>query len=32
VLLAMPVLISFTMRRHPRETGAAGLPQPTPAE
>jgi multidrug efflux pump subunit AcrB len=32
VLLAMPVLISFTMRRHPRETGAAGVPQPTPAE
>jgi len=26
------VLISFTMRRHPRETGAAGVPQPTPAE
>jgi CzcA family heavy metal efflux pump len=32
VLLAMPVLISFTMRRQPRETGAAGVPQPTPAE
>jgi len=32
VLLAMPVLISFTMRRRPRETGAAGVPQPTPAE
>jgi multidrug efflux pump subunit AcrB len=32
VLLAMPVLISFTMRRQPRETGAAGAPQPTPAE
>jgi CzcA family heavy metal efflux pump len=32
VLLAMPVLISFTMRRNPRETGAAGVPQPTPAE
>jgi multidrug efflux pump subunit AcrB len=32
VLLAMPVLISFTMRRQPHETGAAGAPQPTPAE
>jgi len=32
VLLAMPVLISFTMRRQPRQAGAAGLPQPTPAE
>jgi multidrug efflux pump subunit AcrB len=32
VLLAMPVLISFTMRRQPRETGAGGVPQPTPAE
>ena len=33
VLLAMPVLISFTVRRHHMAaTPAAGVPQPTPAE
>jgi multidrug efflux pump subunit AcrB len=32
VLLAMPVLISFTVRRHHPAAGAAGVPQPTPAE
>ena len=34
VLLAMPVLISFTVHRHHRATTApaTGVPQPTPAE